>query len=98
MNAGDLSVSFPAPGVILLRSRALFGDAENPVCRRLLERISQVEEISDVVVTPGERAHAALHFPASKWRLDDVVKRVIKVLRGEEQQKRAHLWEIKADR
>jgi Cu2+-exporting ATPase len=98
MNAGDLSISFPAPGVILLRSCALFGDAESPVCRLLIERISRAEEISNVVVTPGEKAQAALHFLASKWRLEYVVSRVAEVLRGQEPPSAATRWEIKLDR
>jgi len=98
MNASDLYVSFPVPGVILLRSRALFGDAESPVCRLLLERISQAEEISSVVVTPGEKAQAALHFLTSKWRLKHVVNRVADLLRGQIPRQGAARWEIKADR
>ncbi len=92
MNAGDLSVSFPARGVILLRSQALFADAENPVGRRLLERISQAEEISDVVVSRGATPQVELRFSAWRWKLKDVVKRLISLL------SRTSAWEIKADR
>jgi len=98
MNVGDVSVSFPAPGVILLQSRALFGDAQSPICRLLLERISQAEEISKVVVTPGEKAQAALHFLASKWKLEHIVKRLTEVLRKQMPRQRTARWEIKADR
>ena len=34
MNTSDLSVVFPAPGVIRLRSRELFENPDNPICRR----------------------------------------------------------------
>ena len=56
MSPVDISVSFPSAGVIRLRSRSLFGDAENPTCRRFLERIFQVEEISNVTITGGRCA------------------------------------------
>ena len=36
MSPVDISVSFPSAGVIRLRSRSLFGDTENPTCRRFL--------------------------------------------------------------
>jgi heavy metal translocating P-type ATPase len=92
MNAGDLSVTFPAPGLILLRSHALFADAENPVGLRLLERISQAEEISDVVVTTDGTPQAELRYSARRWRLKDVVKRLVSLL------SRPSSWEIKTDR
>ncbi len=106
MNASDLTISFPSPGVILLRSRALFADAENPVGRLLLERISQVQEISDVIVTRGETPQAELRFPAWRWRLKDVVRRVASLLsrespidaRASEERRAACQWEIKIDR
>ena len=49
MNALDLSVSFPSRGVILLESRSLFEDADNPTCRRFLEHVFQAEEIANAI-------------------------------------------------
>ncbi len=103
MNVSDLSISFPRPGVILLRSQALFGDAENPVCHLLLERISRVEEISDVIVTRGETPQAELRFAAWRWRLKDVVRHLASLLSRESAidppaERVSPQWEIKIDR
>ncbi len=77
----DLAVTFPSPGLIRLRSRALFGDSDNPTCRRFLERVFQVEEISDVTITSGDTPQAELRFSPKSSKLQDVVKRVGAVLR-----------------
>ncbi len=103
MNAGDLSVTFPAPGRILLRSRALFADAENPFCRLFLERIAQAEEISGVIVTRGETPQAELRFSVWRWRLKDVVGHLASLLSRESAidppaERVSPGWEIKVDR
>ncbi|HKI17988.1 MAG TPA: hypothetical protein VKA15_08905, partial [Isosphaeraceae bacterium] len=80
MNVCDLSISFPSPGVILLQSQTLFADAENPVCRLFLERISKAQEISAVIVTRGKTPQAELRFSAWRWKLKDVVRRLASLL------------------
>jgi heavy metal translocating P-type ATPase len=77
----DLAVTFPSPGLIRLRSRALFGDSDNPDYRRFLERVFQVKEISDVTITSGDTPQAELRFSPKTSTLQDVVKRVGAVLR-----------------
>ena len=77
----DLAVSFPSRGVIRLRSRSLFGDAENPHCRRFLEGVFQVEEISAVTITGGSTPQAELRFCPDTWTLQDVAKRIATVLK-----------------
>ncbi len=77
MPAVDLSVSFPSPGVIRLRSRGLFGDSESPDCRRFLERVFQAAEITGVTIRGGASAHAELRFRPETHRLDHVVRRVV---------------------
>ncbi len=76
MSPLDISVSFPCAGVIRLRSRSLFGDAENPACRRFLERVFEVEEISNVTITGGEWPEADLYYCPKTFSLRDIVARV----------------------
>jgi heavy metal translocating P-type ATPase len=80
MSPLDISVSFPSAGVIRLRSRSLFGDVENPTCRRFLERIFQVEEISNVSITGGDIPAADLYYCPKKFALRGVVQRVVALL------------------
>src|SRR6516162_2855544 len=77
MNALDLSVSFPTPGVIRLQSRSLFGDAENPTCRRFLERVFLADEIQNVTIQGGGSPQADLRYCPKASTLHDVVKRVV---------------------
>src|SRR5262245_52601361 len=76
----DLAISFPSQGVIRLRSRSLFGDAENPHYRRFLEGVFQVDEISNITITGGTTPQADLQFCPETWKLQDVAKRVTAVL------------------
>ena len=76
MSALDISVLFPSPGVIRLRSRSLFGDVEGPECRRFLERVFQAEEISDVTIMGGDAPQAELRYCSRSFSLRDVAKRV----------------------
>jgi hypothetical protein len=56
------SVSYPSPGVIRVRSDALFGGPEGPTCRRFIERAFQSKVvISSVAIAPGESPRADLH-------------------------------------
>ena len=80
MNALDLSVSFPSRGVILLQSRSLFEDADNPTCRRFLERVFQAEEIANVTITEGSAPKAELHYCPKTTTLQKVVSRIVGVL------------------
>jgi heavy metal translocating P-type ATPase len=80
MSPLDISVSFPSAGVIRLRSRSLFGDAENPTCRRFLDRIFQAEEISNVTITGGDAPQAELHYCPRNFSLRGVVERVVALL------------------
>jgi heavy metal translocating P-type ATPase len=80
MNALDISVSFPSAGVIRLRSRFLFADAESPACRRFLERVFQVEPISGVTISEGDPACADLRFSSRRASLREVAERVVAAL------------------
>jgi Cu2+-exporting ATPase len=80
MSALDISVSFPAAGLIRLRSRALFGNADDPVCRRFLERVFQADQISSVTIRNGNLPHADLRYPPAAFSPPDVVKRVVSLL------------------
>lgn len=81
MNTFDLSVSFPSRGVIRLQSRSMFADADEPACRRFLERVFQADEIANVTIIGGDSPRAELHFCPKTWTLQDVVKRIVSLLR-----------------
>ncbi|HZW29475.1 MAG TPA: heavy metal translocating P-type ATPase [Isosphaeraceae bacterium] len=81
MNSLDLSVSFPARGVIRLQSRFLFGDADNPTCRRFLERVFQAGEVSGVTICGGDSPRAELRFCPQTASLEDVVQRIVGLLK-----------------
>ena len=49
----DFAISFPARGLIQLKSQKLFGDADHPDCRRFLERVFQAKEVSNVEIRGG---------------------------------------------
>jgi Cu2+-exporting ATPase len=74
----DFAVSFPARGVIQLKSRSLFGDAQNPDCRRFLECVSQAEEVSHVEIRDST---AELRYCPDTHRLEEVVGRVVSYLK-----------------
>jgi hypothetical protein len=80
MSPLDISVSFPSAGVIRLRSRSLFGDAENLTCRAFLERVFQAEEISNVSISGGDIPEADLYYCPKKFSLRGVVQRVVALL------------------
>ncbi len=82
MAADDLSVSFPFRGVIRLRSRALFADAEGLQCRRFVERVFEAAEITGVTIRGGAAPHADLRFHPGRHRREQVVRRVASALRG----------------
>ena len=75
----DLTVSFPSPGVIRLRSRSLFADPDAPTCRRFLERVFQAEEVSNVTIRGPE---AELKYCPKAYSLREVVARVAAFLAG----------------
>lgn len=83
MSALDLSISFPALGIIRLQSQALFEDADNPNCQRFLERVFQAEEIRDVTIRGGSTPHAELRYCPNTSTPQDVLKRVAGFLRGD---------------
>ena len=76
MSDSDLTVAFPAPGVIRLSSQVLFGDTDSPTCRLFLERVSRAEEISDVTIMKGDFPFVELRYSQATWTLQDVVKKI----------------------
>ena len=75
----DFAVSFPARGVIQLKSRELFGNADHPDCRRFLECVFQAKEVSNVEIRDST---AELRFCPETHQLNDVVNRVASFLNG----------------
>ena len=82
MAAVNLSVTFPRRGVIRLQSRSLFGDVESPTCRRFLGRVLQATEITSVTIHGGRSPRAELRFCPGHYRRDEVVERIIALLRN----------------
>ncbi len=76
----DISVTFPEPGVIRLRSCALFSEPDNATCHRFLERVFQTDEIHNVTIRRESEAQADLHFRPERFALRDVVRRVVENL------------------
>jgi heavy metal translocating P-type ATPase len=81
MSPLDISVSFPSPGVIRLRSDSLFGDAESPTCRRFVERAFLSNVISSIAITGGAAPRADILYCPRTFALPDVVRRVTAMLR-----------------
>ncbi len=88
MSTSDLTVSFPSPGVIFLRSPSLFGDADAPACRRFLDRVFRAEEILGVTIHGGD-SRAELRYAHDRSTLESVVDRVAALLRQGEPDGRA---------
>ncbi|MDR3639132.1 MAG: HAD-IC family P-type ATPase [Isosphaeraceae bacterium] len=81
MSEFDLSVTFPSPGLILLRSCSLFADPEGPTCRRFLERVFQADEITEAAIRPGTRPRAELRYGPRTSSAQVVVSRIAALLR-----------------
>ena len=75
----DFAVSFPARGVIHVKSRALFGDADHPDCRRFLECVFRAKEVSRVEIRDSV---AELRYCPDTHQLHEVVDRVAAYLNG----------------
>ena len=84
MAAVDLSVSFPHRGVIRLQSRSLFGDAESPTCRRFLGRVFQADRDHGRHDPRREIAPRRSPVPPRPYRRDEVVERIVALLRNGE--------------
>jgi Cu2+-exporting ATPase len=80
MSPLDISVSFPTAGIIRLRSRSLFGDAQNARCRQFVERVFEAEEISNVTITEGEEPQADLYYCPKTFSLRFIVSRIAGLL------------------
>jgi Cu2+-exporting ATPase len=76
----DISVSFPEPGVIRLRSHALFAEPDNATCHRFLEKVFQTDEIHNVTIRRDTVALAELYYRPQEFALRDVVKRLAETL------------------
>jgi heavy metal translocating P-type ATPase len=86
MTTLDLNVSFPTQGVIRLQSRDLFGNADDPTCRRFLDRVFHADEILSVTITSGESARADIHYSPQTSTLQRVVQRLVGFLRGSDKE------------
>ena len=75
----DFAVSFPERGVIHLKSRSLFQDADHPDCRRFLECVFRAEEVSGVAIHDST---AVLRYCPDSHSLGEVVNRVTSYLKA----------------
>ena len=74
----DFAVSFPARGVIHLKSQSLFRDANHPDCRRFLECVFQAKQVSKVEIRDST---AELRYCPDTHDLGDVVGQVASYLK-----------------
>src|SRR5262245_2095604 len=59
----DIAVAYPREGAIELQSRFLFSDPENESCQLFLQRLSLVEQVKEVAVTPSRQAAEISYCP-----------------------------------
>lgn len=72
----DVSISFPAPGLIRVNSHALFGDAEAAECRCFLERIFTVEQVAGATLRGDTLPAADLRFDVRRFSAREVLGRL----------------------
>lgn len=82
MSPLNLSVSYPAPGVIRVWSQSLFGDPEDPACRDFIERAFESKVISSVEIAGGDRPRADLRYCSRTLGLPYVLRRLQGLLKG----------------
>src|SRR5713101_2741668 len=75
----DVKVSLPEDGVIRVESR-LFGEADDLLCRRFVERAFRAPQIEGVVLTPGAIPAIELQFDATCYSQRQVLERVAALL------------------
>jgi heavy metal translocating P-type ATPase len=96
MSAHDIAISFPAAGLIRIRSRSLFADAASATCQLFVARMKQVKEISNVTITHGHNPQADLHFCPKTHSLRQIVNRFAALL-GSERDSPVSGWQIKSE-
>ncbi len=69
----DVALSFPVPGVIRVRSEALFAEPDNADCRRFLHRAFALEQLAGATLNRDSAPAAELRFDARRHRLGDIL-------------------------
>ena len=80
----DLSITFPATGLIRFESHSLFAEPEGDQCRRFLERAFATKSLNSAKLNGVTTPTADLHFDASRYGLRDVLDSLSKFLSGDE--------------
>jgi len=62
----DVKVMLPGDGIIRVESTQLFGEPDDPLCRRFVERAFLAPEIDGVVITPGATPAIELRFDPTR--------------------------------
>jgi len=62
----DVKVMLPGDGIIRVESTRLFGEPDDPLCRRFVERAFLAPEIDGVVITPGATPAIELRFDPTR--------------------------------
>ena len=77
----NISVSFPSAGLIVVRSRELFGDPKADFCRRFVAGVEQAEEILGVSIgSEGAEPAAEIRYHAKTCSLQHVIDVVVERL------------------
>jgi len=76
----DVKVLLPDDGVIRVESARLFGEPDDPLCRRFIERAFLAPEIEGVVIAPGRTPAIELSFDATQRGQRQVLEHVAALL------------------
>ena len=68
--------------MIRLQSRSLFGDVESPTAAAFLRRVFQADRDHGVTIRGGSSPRAELRFCPGHHRRDEVVERIVALLRN----------------
>lgn len=72
-NRPDVTLSFPATGVIAVQSRTLFAEPSNPQCPRFLNRVFSLSQITGATLNRDGKPVAELRFDSLKHSLKDTL-------------------------
>lgn len=76
----DVELLFPGPGVIQVRSHALFAEPDDFQCRRFLRRAFSLEQLAGATLNRDAKPVAELRFDARRHTLRDTLAKLVECL------------------